>query len=234
MRVEYHVISPEEDQGPFRVICVCHEDYGAQAAVLSSETREWQILPWVDAASMLQPALQPSYNEKYSPDDGKLVNGSIYWIAESLATARVLNIATLQFSRIDLPHVEGQEALAAGEARDGKLCIVCTIKLTLVVWLWGTDGDGLERWMLDKRYPLEQAIDELRHRFTGDDVILKVMAVENGFVYLSAYCELDKTTEVIYSHGALIIDMPPEAHVKKICSSSFMLRSLIGADWVDS
>ncbi|XP_051194577.1 uncharacterized protein [Lolium perenne] len=191
MRVEYHVLSPEEDQGPFRVICVCHEDYGAQAAVLSSETREWQILPWVDAASMLQPALQPWYDEKYSPDDGKLVNGSIYWIAESLATARVLNIATLHFSRIDLPHVEGQEALTAGEARDGKLCIVCTVKLTLVVWLWGTDGDDLERWMLDKTYPLEQAIDELRHRFTGDDVILKVMAIENGFVYLSAYCEVD-------------------------------------------
>uniref|UniRef100_A0ACD5TIF8 Uncharacterized protein n=1 Tax=Avena sativa TaxID=4498 RepID=A0ACD5TIF8_AVESA len=26
MYVEYHVLSPEEDQGPFRVICVCHEN----------------------------------------------------------------------------------------------------------------------------------------------------------------------------------------------------------------
>ncbi|KAM0837624.1 hypothetical protein ACQ4PT_061519 [Festuca glaucescens] len=135
----------------------------------------------------MRPVLQP-LDKKYIPDNGKLVNGSIYWISESLATARVLNTATLQFSRIDLPHVDGQEALAAGEARDGKLCIICTIKLTLVVWLWGTDDDGL-----DKTFPLEQGIDELRYCFTGDDVILKIMAIENGFVYLSAYCEVDPT-----------------------------------------
>jgi hypothetical protein len=59
-------------------------------------------------------------------------------------------------------------------------------------------------------------------------------AVEELLFKFFQAAELDKTTEVIYSHGALIIDMPPEAHVKKICSSSFMLRSLIGADWVDS
>uniref|UniRef100_A0ACD5TMN8 Uncharacterized protein n=1 Tax=Avena sativa TaxID=4498 RepID=A0ACD5TMN8_AVESA len=185
VRFEFHVLSPEEDQGPFRVIFVCHEDDGAQTAVLSSETREWQIFPWVDAASM-QPALQPE-DEKYSSDSGKLVNGFIYWIEASQASARVLNTTTLQFSQINLPpHIEGQGALTAGETRDGKLCIVCIVKFTLVIWLWGTDDDGFERWMLDKTFPLEQAIDDLGHCFMGDQVILKILAIENDFVYLSA------------------------------------------------
>jgi hypothetical protein len=189
MCTEYHVLSPKEDQGPFRVVCVGNEDYGAQAAILSSETREWQVFPLVFAPNM-RPVLQP-LDEKYTPDNGKLVNGSIYWVAESLATARVLSTATMQFSRINLPHVEGQEALVAGETRDGKLCVICTVKLTLVVWLWGTDNDGLERWMLDKTFPLEEGIDGLRGSFMDDHVILKVIVIENGFVYLSAYCEVD-------------------------------------------
>jgi hypothetical protein len=63
--------------GPFRVICVCREAWGAQAAILSSETREWQIFPWVDAESM-----QPD-DDDYSSHSGILANGFIYWTQAS-------------------------------------------------------------------------------------------------------------------------------------------------------
>uniref|UniRef100_A0ACD5TIK6 Uncharacterized protein n=2 Tax=Avena sativa TaxID=4498 RepID=A0ACD5TIK6_AVESA len=188
--VEYHVLSPEEDKGPLRVISVCHENSGAQAAVLSSETREWQIFPWVDAASM-QPALQPG-DEKYSSDNGKLVNGLIYWIEASQTSARVLNTTTLQFSRIDLPpRIEGQGELTVGETRGGKLCIVCTVKLTLFVWSWRAGEDGIERWMLHKTFPLLWAIDALTD-CSVDDHELKILTIVNGFVYLSVYHEPDR------------------------------------------
>ena len=135
--------------------------------------------------------MQPE-DEEYSSANGKLVNGFIYWTQASGATARVLNTATLQFSRIDLPpHIEGQGALTAGETKDGKLCMVCTVKLTLVVWFWGSDDDGFERWMLDKQFPLEQAVGEHMFYFRGNHVVLKILAIQNGFVYLSAYCEVD-------------------------------------------
>jgi hypothetical protein len=49
MSVEFHVLDPKEDQGLLRAIC---GDNGAQAAIISLETREWQIFPWVDTASM--------------------------------------------------------------------------------------------------------------------------------------------------------------------------------------
>uniref|UniRef100_A0ACD5TN48 Uncharacterized protein n=1 Tax=Avena sativa TaxID=4498 RepID=A0ACD5TN48_AVESA len=187
--VEYHVLSPEEDKGPLRVISVCHKNSGAQAAVLTSETRKWQIFPWVDAASM-EPALQPR-DEKYSSDNGKLVNGLIYWIEARQTSARVLNTTTLQFSRIDLlPHIQGQGAFTAGETRAGKLCIVCTVKLTLFVWFWRADEDGIERWMLHKTFPLLWAIYELTY-CSFDLHKLQILTIVNGFVYLSIYHEPD-------------------------------------------
>ncbi|KAM0908663.1 hypothetical protein ACQ4PT_015311 [Festuca glaucescens] len=187
MYVEFHVLHSEENPGPFLVICICHEVWGAQAAVLSSETREWQIFPWVEAASM-QPALQPE-DEDYSSHNGILVNGFIYWTQASRASARVLNTATLQFSQIDLPpHIEGQGALTPGETKDGQLCIICPVKLKLVVWSRRADDDGIERWMLDKTYPLLPAIEALISR-SVDNHELKILAIINGFVYLSIYYE---------------------------------------------
>ncbi|CAM0956316.1 unnamed protein product [Alopecurus aequalis] len=187
MYVEFHVLSSEEDPGPFRIICVCHEVWGAQAAVLSSETREWQTFPLIEAASM-QPVLQTE-EEDYT-HNGLLVNGFIYWTQASRANARVLNTTTLQFSRIDLPpNIEGQGALTAGETKDGKLCIICAVELMLVVWSRRADDDGMERWMLDNTFPLLLEIDML----TGpvDNHELKILAIVNGFVYLSVYYEPD-------------------------------------------
>uniref|UniRef100_A0ACD5TIS0 Uncharacterized protein n=1 Tax=Avena sativa TaxID=4498 RepID=A0ACD5TIS0_AVESA len=177
MCVEFHVLSSEEDPGPFRVICVCHEIFGAQAAVLSSETREWQIFPWVEAENI----------EPYNTHNGILLNGYIYLKKGSRASARVLNTTTLQFSRIDLPrHIEGQGAITAGQTKDGKLCIICAVKLTLVVWSWRADDEGIERWMLEKTFPLLPAVDALTDS-PADNHDLKILAIVDGFVYLSIY-----------------------------------------------
>jgi hypothetical protein len=193
LHVEFHVLSSKEDRSSFRVICVCHESFGAQAAVLSSETREWQVFPWVDAESM-QPALHPGDDEhRHRYHDGTLANGSIYWTQSSEDSARVLNTAMFHFSRIDLPtHIEWQGAFTAGETKDGKkLCMAKAVKLTILLWLRGADGDGVEGWMLDKTFPLEEAINELMHYFPCDRVLLKILAIRDGVVYLCSYREVD-------------------------------------------
>jgi hypothetical protein len=95
----------------------------------------------------------------------------------------------LQFSLIDLPpHIQGQGDLTAGETKDGQLCVICPVKLTLVVWSRIVDDDGIERWMLDKTFPLLPAIEALISR-SVDNHDLKILAIINGVVYLSVYFE---------------------------------------------
>ncbi|KQK12674.2 hypothetical protein BRADI_1g05296v3 [Brachypodium distachyon] len=132
----------------FRIVCVCHNCLGARAIVLSSDTRKWQIFPWADVHG-------------FWPQTGKVANGRIYWTIGMPSDARVLSTDTMQFSRIDMPpHRRGNELMKAGETKDGRLCMVCEPmgpvgpELSLVVWFWRADDDGVEKWMLDKSLPL--------------------------------------------------------------------------------
>lgn len=118
-----------------------------------------------------------------------MVNGFVYWPFAKNANVRVLNTATFQFSRIDLPHMEGHEAIKIGETKDGKLCLVRAAELTLVVWVWRADGDGVNRWMLDKTFLLQDKIDKILQYYPDAQITLKVMAIIGGIVHLSTVCE---------------------------------------------
>uniref|UniRef100_A0A0A9AM80 F-box protein AT5G49610-like beta-propeller domain-containing protein n=1 Tax=Arundo donax TaxID=35708 RepID=A0A0A9AM80_ARUDO len=103
----------------------------------------------------------------------------------------VLNTATLQFSRIKLPRrLKGQgHIFRAGETKDGKPCIVGVggTAFTLLVWFWRADDKGVERWMMDKMIPLESQIVDVTRGSLEDHGALKVIAIIDGFVYLSTY-----------------------------------------------
>ncbi|KAI5017834.1 hypothetical protein ZWY2020_042722 [Hordeum vulgare] len=69
MYVEFHMLA-SECRRQFRIVSVAHDVRGSQAAVFSSETREWQVFPFSEDASQ--------------PDDGlggtnrTMVNGFVY------------------------------------------------------------------------------------------------------------------------------------------------------------
>uniref|UniRef100_A0ACD5U540 Uncharacterized protein n=1 Tax=Avena sativa TaxID=4498 RepID=A0ACD5U540_AVESA len=171
MYVEFHMLASEENNGPFHIVSVSHEKWGAQAAVFSSDSREWKVFPFSE--------------DGYSSLNGTLVNGSVYWTFTSRANIRVLNTATLQFSQMEPPlHIEGQDEFKPGDTKDGRLCLVCTVKHTLVVWVWRPDDDSVDRWMLDKTFLLQDA-----QYYLADDVSLNVVAVIGGFVYFSTFCK---------------------------------------------
>ncbi|XP_047043555.1 uncharacterized protein LOC124647703 [Lolium rigidum] len=178
MYVEFHMLASEENNnGPFHVVSVSHEKWGAQAAVFSSDTREWKVFPFSE--------------DGYSSLNGTLVNGSVYWTFTSGANVRVLNTATLQFSQIEPPlHTEGQEEFKPGETKDGKLCLVCAVQLMLVVWVRRPDNNnGEDRWALDKTFSLQDDTHNISRYCLDDDVSLNVVAIIGGFVYFSTFCE---------------------------------------------
>ncbi|XP_037411183.1 uncharacterized protein LOC119274572 [Triticum dicoccoides] len=81
MHVEFHMLGSEECHGEFRVASVCHDEWGAQAAVFSSDSREWQVFPFSE--------------DGHCNHDGTMVNGFLYWTFTSGANILVLNTATL-------------------------------------------------------------------------------------------------------------------------------------------
>ncbi|CAM0956314.1 unnamed protein product [Alopecurus aequalis] len=176
MYVEFHMLASEENHGPFRIVSVSHEECGVQAAVFSPDSKEWKVFPFSE--------------DGFCSSNGTLVNGFIYWTFASGANIRVLNTATLQFSQFEPPpHMEGQDKFKPGETKDGKLCLVCTVEHTLVVWVWRPDDDGVERWVLDKTFSLQDDTDNITRYCLDDDVSLNVVAIIGGFVYLSTFFE---------------------------------------------
>ncbi|KAM0832448.1 hypothetical protein ACQ4PT_064892 [Festuca glaucescens] len=170
---ELYILSPpEERHGSFRLVCVQEDGLQVRAVVFSSDTGEWQVLPWAEAAAI---------NKNHPEDDkhclpprtGKLVDGRIYWTRHDYVI--VLDTATLQFSSMDLPpYMYGQKPFVVGETKDDKLCMVCAIdeEDTIAVWVWRADADRVEKWMLDKEVEVE------------DLSTLKLVAVKQGFVHL--------------------------------------------------
>ncbi|CAM0884135.1 unnamed protein product [Alopecurus aequalis] len=167
---EFYVLSsPEGCHGTFRLVCIHEDGLQVRPVVFSSDTGEWQVCPWAEAKTINRD--HPD-DDKHClpPTPGKLVNGRIYWTRNRYNCLIVLDVATLQFSCMELPPItEGQKPFVVGETKDAELCVVCAIdhRLVVAVWVWKS-----EKWMLDKEIRL------------GEIPILKLVAVNQGFLHL--------------------------------------------------
>ncbi|TVU50516.1 hypothetical protein EJB05_01889, partial [Eragrostis curvula] len=176
------VLSSGEAPGSFRVVCCCLDNSRVRAAVFSSGTREWQILPWSPPAPG-----QPS-DKGHWLLAGKQANGNLHLAHVERAYKVVLDTLTLQFSFIDLPeHLKGKGSLyMTGETKNGKLCIVSVVGFTLHIWFRVADTDGVEKWVVDKVIPLKHEVLQATETAPDDPGQLKVWAVLDGVVYFSA------------------------------------------------
>ncbi|KAM0852175.1 hypothetical protein ACQ4PT_051945 [Festuca glaucescens] len=181
--LDFHIISPEEDDGVFRVIYACHDESRARAAVFSSDTKAWKVFPWSEAVKTPQSA-----HEKHWLTAGRMVNGFVYWIYLDEASMLLLNTTTLQFSRMDLPlYLKGHTHMfRVGNTKDGVLCIVVAIAFKLYVWVRKICDDGVEKWVKGELFDLDDIVEE-----TGGTLEehgeLKVVGVVDGFVYFSTH-----------------------------------------------
>ncbi|KAL6623141.1 hypothetical protein ACP70R_033026 [Stipagrostis hirtigluma subsp. patula] len=179
------LLSSDEAPGLLRVVSVGHDKLRMRAAVFSSGTGEWQILPWSGPC----PA-QPS-GKKYWLLLGEQANGNLYWAHAKQAYQVVLDTTTLHFSFIDLPeHLKGRGDLyMTGVTNDGELCIVSVaeLELTLYVWFRRADADGVEKWTVDEVIPLEGEILQATEGSSDDPMLLKVWAILDGVVYMTLH-----------------------------------------------
>ncbi|KAI4989476.1 hypothetical protein ZWY2020_036793 [Hordeum vulgare] len=192
----------EEDQET-RMISVQHRNkprqVPARLTVFSPATREWQILPWVETPQPPQP--EDDGDNFFTFDRYTQVKGFVYWKHTSKAYVLVLNTATMQFSRVDLPPFSGEMnpvLFSLGHSKDGKLCLAVAKTETemLIVWLWRTGEDGVEKWMQEGTFPLSTFVDATKISAEGYATV-QVEAVIEGFVYMST--KYDARTESLQS-----------------------------------
>ncbi|KAM0913181.1 hypothetical protein ACQ4PT_012323 [Festuca glaucescens] len=192
---DYHILSsPEERHGSFRLVCIHEDGLQLRPVVYSSDTGEWQVFPWADAATITKD--HPDDDKHFLPPTrGKLVNGRIYWISYHFLI--VLDTATLQFSSMDLPpFMYGQKPFVVGDTRDEKLCVACAVdsQNLVAVWVWRADDDRVEKWMLDKEIELE------------DIPALKLVAVNRGSLHLHLMAIQQPDTVALCSFFSLCME----------------------------
>ncbi|XP_047043556.1 uncharacterized protein LOC124647704 [Lolium rigidum] len=189
---EFHVIPSEADDRSFRLLCVPKKHWGKQIAVLSPDTREWQIAttPW---------SLRDAGNVEL------VRNGLVYWASSDQDYIPVLNAATMQFSQIDMPT---KISASLGETNDGKLCLVRVYGLLIDVWVPRAGDDGVDKSMQNTKIDVwvpragEDDVDKSMQNTTFDmvDAIghlalnimdecpsLNVVAIRGGIVYLTIH-----------------------------------------------
>ncbi|CAL5012138.1 unnamed protein product [Urochloa decumbens] len=186
MPMDYFLLPSHDestDRSSFRVVYSCHDKSRVRAAVFSSASRQWQILPWSDPAPK-QPA-----SGKYWLLGGTHVNRFLCWSHSWHAYIVILDTSTLQFSFMDLPDVlKGQGHLyKAGDTKDGMLCIVAAIEFMLCIWFRRADADGVDKWILESMIQLEGEVLQATEGSRDEHEQLKVFAVLEGIVYMSTY-----------------------------------------------
>ncbi|VAI44255.1 unnamed protein product [Triticum turgidum subsp. durum] len=149
-----YILSSQEGGEPLRLVYTCHDESRARAAVFSSESREWQILPWSEP-------VRPLPEDEHWLKVGTMANGFVYWTHKNQAYILVLNTVTLQFSQMDVPPdlVDQDLMFKVGETKDGRPCIVCPIDFELHAWVWRAGQDGIETWIFDKKFSLETIVE---------------------------------------------------------------------------
>ncbi|XP_051213313.1 uncharacterized protein [Lolium perenne] len=203
VRELYILSSPEERHGSFRLVCIHADGLKVRPVVFSSDTGEWQVLPWTEAATINKDHPE---DDKHclSPRAGRLVNGRIYWTRYDYLI--VLDTMTMQFTSMDLPpFMDGQKPFVLGETQDDKLCMVCAIddKLMIAVWVWKADDDRVEKWMLDNEIRL------------GEIPVMKLVAVNHGFLHLHLIAIQNPNTVPLCSFFSFCLET---AELKKIFS----------------
>ncbi|KAF8670859.1 hypothetical protein HU200_050123 [Digitaria exilis] len=177
----------DETPTSFRVVALAIDESRVRAAVFSSDTREWEIHPWVDAPG------RPRRSKMWLRNSKMQSNGFLYWLYNNHKYMITLNTETMWFSAEELPRFLKNHCCSfdVGETKSCEPCLVYAIDFTVGVMLRRTDSDGIEKWMLDRATPLDTQLDGvLREMKAGYDELL-VVAVRDGFAYLATASKVD-------------------------------------------
>lgn len=176
--VGWHLISSDEDPMWFQLVWLLYCTSMVQAVVFSSDTGDWFFHPWVD---IKERALSDDADRHWL-QSGVRSNDTLYWAFTNQEHMLKLDTATLEFSVSELPpYLKDQQGcrFVVGETKDGAVCMVFCIGLSIAVLMNRADDDGVETWPLSNVVNYEGDTNP-----PEDNDTLQAMAIVDGFVYL--------------------------------------------------
>ncbi|KAF8696824.1 hypothetical protein HU200_036463 [Digitaria exilis] len=177
------LVCSREDPTAFRVVIIAHDKSRLRATVFCSETGEWSVRPWVHIP--VRP--RRGRGEWWILSNNMQANGFLYWASKNRRYLVILNTTTMDFSVHELPIFLHNRhcTFVVGEMKNGETCIVYAISFTVGVLFRRTEGDGIDRWVLDRAELLETQLVRVLGEIMENYNELEVVAVRDGFAYLA-------------------------------------------------
>uniref|UniRef100_A0A0A9AGA4 Uncharacterized protein n=1 Tax=Arundo donax TaxID=35708 RepID=A0A0A9AGA4_ARUDO len=171
---------PDEESMSFRVCLFAHDDSKIQFSFFTSDTGMWSVTPWVDFP------VRPDSDVERSLLDRSFVgeNGFLYWVYIDCRYIILLDTATMEFSVAELPQCVSRN-FDVGHTKDRKACIVYADGFNIGVLMHTKEGDGVDRWVLDRVVPMDTELERVLRVQFDDDSELNVLDVRDGYVYLA-------------------------------------------------
>ncbi|PUZ55935.1 hypothetical protein GQ55_5G253500 [Panicum hallii var. hallii] len=172
----------------FRLIWLCHDESRVRAAVFSSDTWGWRVLPWVDDVEARTPPYDEDVTDWLHP--GTEANGLVCWRVRNQERLLAVNTRTMAFSVWELPPPcwqlegwpRGSFGVVVGETTHGEPCIVRDTAFGIdVLMRRGVDGGAAaEKWLVD------DGILKWHDTALFDNPgRLDLLGVRDGFLYLA-------------------------------------------------
>ncbi|KAL6854422.1 hypothetical protein ACP4OV_019325 [Aristida adscensionis] len=180
----FFLLSSEDSPWSFRVVSVGHDRSRTRAAVFSSATAQWQILPWSEPYPAQLVRRQALASQGHAGGRQPLLGTQ----ESTLPGGSAYRHAPILHHRSARDPEGARRVYMTGETKDGELCIVSVAEFTLLVWRRRANGDnGVEKWRIHDVIPLDTEILGATE-ISGDpytELKLKVWAVLDGVVYMN-------------------------------------------------
>ncbi|KAF7021473.1 hypothetical protein CFC21_034422 [Triticum aestivum] len=178
-QLDPQLVYSDENPMSFRVVMLCTDRSRVPAAVLSSETWEWSVLPWVEVPA------RPAKEKLWLQDECSMqANGFLYCVYTNQKFMITLDAKTMEFSVAELPQCLQNPRchFVLAEANHSRPCIVYASDFSIGVLLCEPEGDNAGSWYLDKVFDMHAPLTQILEAIPQE---VNVVAIMDGFAYLA-------------------------------------------------
>ncbi|TVU20796.1 hypothetical protein EJB05_30392, partial [Eragrostis curvula] len=177
-----------------------------RAVVYDLSSNQWTFHPWVEGISA--PEATTDQNSVVIKPSPMHAARCVYWKYRAHDSLLSLDMATMEFSIVPLPHrVRAKTPYAVGEMRNAECCLVSCSAHSIAdagqkmqVWRRVVSGNDVEHWELQRQVPLMELVQAIPARLR----VYNIRAVAAGNVLV--WFKVEGHSQSVNDHAAFCLD----------------------------